>query len=221
MRRHPRIGHEMLSDSQSRFIQMGATDRAAPSRALRRQRLSRRPGRRGDSAGGAHRRRGRRVRRADLAAPVQAKPGRWTRRSAYLHAQRGRPVRSRAAWTSCCATATALDEICARYLHRRQRPGTGSLMRAPLRPHSGSACRTAPTASTARRWCGWRSCRWCWSTCCCVARFATSREPDLPDRAADGRIGFAVGLLHRLRSSRGRACRTCGASIGMVVGLRR
>ena len=34
-----------------------------------------------------------RVRRADLAAPVQAKPGRWTRRSAYLRDQRGRPVR--------------------------------------------------------------------------------------------------------------------------------
>ena len=84
MRRHPLIGYEILRDSQSRFVQMGATIALRHHERWDGIRLPGRAQGRGDPAAGAHRRGRRRVRRADLGAPVQARLER--RRGLRLHA---------------------------------------------------------------------------------------------------------------------------------------
>ena len=92
MRRHPQ-DRPRTAERQPEPLHPGRrADRAAPSRALRRQRLSRWPDRRGDPAGSADRRGGGRVRRADFAAPVQEGLGHGCRAGLPVRAARA-PVR--------------------------------------------------------------------------------------------------------------------------------
>ena len=90
MREHPIIGERILLPLPG--LGNVAKSRAARARALGRERLSRRPRRRGDSARLAHRARLRRVQRARLRSPLPpGAPGRRGRRRA--RAMRRNPVR--------------------------------------------------------------------------------------------------------------------------------
>ena len=100
----------------------GRGDRAAPSRALRRQRLSRWPGRRSDSDRGADRRRGRRARCAAVAAAVQAELAAGRRAGLPARAERA-SCSIRVASRRCCATASGCEDICERYSTVSPRPG--------------------------------------------------------------------------------------------------
>ena len=80
MKTHAALGAEAIERAEARRAAAdrvpgrGQADRPPPPRTLGRQRLPRRPGRRRDPAAGASDGAGRRVRRADLAARLQAGP---------------------------------------------------------------------------------------------------------------------------------------------------
>ena len=174
MRRHPRIGHELLSGSQNRFIQAGAMV------ALRHHERYDGSGYPDGLVGEAIPLEARIVAVADVFdALISPRPYKeaWSDRSgAGLPVRAARPpVRSRVR-----RRAGAQPRAPGRHL-----PALSTVIGAARRWNDAmivSARRTAGsalgqparTASTARRWCAWRACRWCWSTCWCAARV---REP--------------------------------------------